>query len=478
MLITLECILLALQAVAAVRLALHSPIGTTSQSSNRLSKRSPVQLGSDIGQCFTMKVNVNGVGLSLRVDSDISDIIIPLPSSSNDVGLTPESISNGQPVTIKYKYSDYYGVIPTVAVTIPGTRITDTSLPILAVKKLSADSVGIGGTLKQGIFGFGYTSLSNHHSKTTAMDILYNNDVIPNNEVSLQLCPYDMTSESFINIGNTDVAAKCGTNGKSIAWVESPSDDRHTVNIKSVLVNDKQVDLPEEFQKRMENGRILYSTVETCFLYMSFPETIVKALVDAIADSDAITVKYNVYRIDFLNRQDFNDIFWRHHLMPEAIMFIKWNKLPTLTITMFAETPVTDENRDSIVTIKLGPRDYIQKVDFKNLVFAVKADSNDHAVLGASFMSRLGLTFDRQNARIGFGPGCGCEVLTDGYPIISDHYRVLWSPSQLPEQPSTSGSSGTFIRRRKPTTTTDQVVLPENTHHTVKSHTTTHDKLD
>ncbi|KAL5031816.1 hypothetical protein RTP6_7697 [Batrachochytrium dendrobatidis] len=310
------------------------------------------------------------------------------------------------------------------------------------------------------------------------MDILYNNDVIPNNEVSLQLCPYDMTSESFINIGNTDVAAKCGTNGKSIAWVESPSDDRHTVNIKSVLINDKQVDLPEEFQKRMENGRILYSTVETCFLYMSFPETIVKALVDAIADSDAITVKYNVYRIDFLNRQDFNDIFWRHHLMPEAIMFIKWNKLPTLTITMFAETPVTDENRDSIVTIKLGPRDYIQKVDFKNLVFAVKADSNDHAVLGASFMSRLGLTFDRQNARIGFGPGCGCEVLTDGYPIISDHYRVLWSPSQLPEQPSGSGSSGTFIRRRKPTTTTDQVVVPENTHHTVKSHTTTHDKLD
>ncbi|KAJ8324957.1 hypothetical protein O5D80_006477 [Batrachochytrium dendrobatidis] len=126
------------------------------------------------------------------------------------------------------------------------------------------------------------------------MDTLYNNDVIPNNEVSLQLCPYDMTSESFINIGNTDVTAKCGTNGKSVAWVQSPSNDQHTVNIKSILVNDKQVDLPDEFQKKVENGRTLYSTMETCFLYMRFPETVVKALVDAILDSDAITVK-NMY---------------------------------------------------------------------------------------------------------------------------------------------------------------------------------------
>ncbi|EGF76240.1 hypothetical protein BATDEDRAFT_92902 [Batrachochytrium dendrobatidis JAM81] len=64
MLIILECVILALQAVAAVRLALESPIGTTSPSNNRLSKRSPVELGGDIKKCYTIKSNVDGVNVN------------------------------------------------------------------------------------------------------------------------------------------------------------------------------------------------------------------------------------------------------------------------------------------------------------------------------------------------------------------------------------------------------------------------------
>ena len=66
MLITLECVLLALQAVAAVRLALDSPTGIASQSSNRLSKRSPVQLnGGNVRKCFRIKLNANGVDVCI-----------------------------------------------------------------------------------------------------------------------------------------------------------------------------------------------------------------------------------------------------------------------------------------------------------------------------------------------------------------------------------------------------------------------------
>ncbi|EGF77927.1 hypothetical protein BATDEDRAFT_27286 [Batrachochytrium dendrobatidis JAM81] len=361
MLITLECILLALQTVSAVRLALESPIGTTSQSNNRLSKRSPVVLDGDITKCYTIKVNVDGVNLGLQVDSSMADIVVPLPSSSNDVGLTPQHTPSGEPVTIDYKGEEYNGVTSTADVTIPGTRITDIDLPVIAV--------GIDSMLN-GVFGFGNSLLSNHHPQTTAMDALYNGGIIPNNEVSLQLCPYEMTSNSFINIGNTDVTAKCGTDGTSVAWVKSPSDDQFTVNIKSILVNDEPVELPEEFQKTiMENGRTLYSSVETCFLYMRFPEVVVAALVDAILDS---------VRFD----------------------------------------------------IEVGP--------------------NDNAILGIPFMAQLGLTFDRAHKRIGFGPGCGCEVATSKYPTISNGYRVLWPSShvRLPEQPSTSGSDGTSTLRR------------------------------
>ncbi|EGF80256.1 hypothetical protein BATDEDRAFT_25148 [Batrachochytrium dendrobatidis JAM81] len=477
MLITLECILIALQAVAAVRLALHPPSGITSQSNNRLSKRSPVELSGDIGQCFTMKFNVNGINLNLRVDSDVSDVIIPLPSSINAVGLAPQSISSGNPVTIKYKLKEYNGFSSTATVTIPGTRITGVNLPVIEIEKQSASLVGIDGTLEQGVFGFGYSLLSKHHTSVPAIDALYNDGVIPNNEIGIQLCPYDMLQESFINIGNTDITAKCGTNGKSVAWVQSQSDGYFSVNIKSILVNGKRVDLPAEFQKKVENGHALYSYLHTCLTYMHFPKTVVTALVDAIVGSGAITIK----RIKLKRKlypEEIDDVFLENSLMSQSDYNIDWSKLPSFTIVMFAETPVTDDNRNSVVTITLGPRDYIQKINSEDFVFAVGVGPNDYAVLGASFMTRLGLTFDRAHKRIGFGPGCGCEVSTDGYPTISDHYQVLWPSSQLPKQPSTSGSDGTFIRRRKPTTTTNQVAVPENTHHTVNSRKQTLNKLE
>ncbi|EGF79363.1 hypothetical protein BATDEDRAFT_26088 [Batrachochytrium dendrobatidis JAM81] len=379
----------------------------------------------------------------------MSDTIVPLSSSSNDVGLAPQHTPSGEPVTIGYKGKQYNGVTSTTTVTIPGTSITDINLPVISVEKQSADSVGINPNF-DGVFGFAYSSLSKHHPQTTAMDILYNHDVIPNNEIGLQLCPYEMTSNSFINIGNTDITAKCGTDGTSIAWVDSPSDDQFTVNIKSILVNDEPVDLPEEFQKTiMENGRTLYSSVETCFLHMRFPEVVVSTLVNAILDSGAITVNINIFS-DKLGKVMVKKIFSQNYAMLESGFDIDWGKLPTLSITMHAQTPVTDANRNSVVTIKLGSKDYIQRVDSERFRFAIKAGSNDNAILGIPFMAQLGLTFDLQNKRIGFAPGCGCEVSTSKYPTISNGYRVLWSPSQLPEQPSTSGSSGTFIRRRKP----------------------------
>ncbi|OAJ39358.1 hypothetical protein BDEG_23211 [Batrachochytrium dendrobatidis JEL423] len=430
MLITLECVILALQTVAAVRLALDSPSGITSQSSNRLSKRSPVELGRDADQCFTIKSNVNGVNLNLLVESEAPGIIVPLPSSSDDVGLAIQSISSGEPFIIKYRDKQYKGVTSTAAVTIPGTGITDIKLPVIAVEKQSADSVGIDPEF-DGIFGFAYSSLSKYHTSVPAMDVLYNGNTIPNNEIGIQLCPYDMISNSFINIGNTDITAKCGTDGRSVAWVNSPSDDRHTVNIKNILVNGKQVDLPVEFQKKEENGRTLYSVIQTCCTFMHFPRTVVTALSKRK-----------------LNKEEIKRIFWEHHAMPRSNFHIDWSKLPSFTIVMFAQTPVTDDNSNSVVKITLGSKDYMQKIDSEKFVFAVTAGPNDYAVLGISFMTRLAVTFDLQNKRIGFAPGCGCEVATDGYPTISNGDQVLWSPSQLPEQPSTSGLGRTSTLRR------------------------------
>ncbi|KAJ8324242.1 hypothetical protein O5D80_007437 [Batrachochytrium dendrobatidis] len=366
MLITLECVILALQAVAAVRVSLDSPVGITSQSNSRLSKRSPVQLDGDITKCYTMKFNLYGVDLGLLVDSTMSDTIVPLPSSRNSLGSNILGITSGKLVTIKYKGKEYRGFSSTAAVTIPGTAIIDINLPVVAVKKQSPDLVGINPEF-DGVFGFGHPYLLNRHSRITAMDVLYTNNVIPNNEVSIQLCQYGMRSKSFINIGNTEITAKCGTDGNSVAWVNSPSNDHHTVNIKSILVNGKRVDLPAEFQKKVEHGHILYSIVETCSTFMYFPQTVVTALVNAIVDSGAIIVKKTKSeRKHKLSPKEIDDIFWKLHLMLESGFHIDWKNLPTFTIVMYAQTPVTDENSNSVVAIKLGPRDYLQKVDSKH----------------------------------------------------------------------------------------------------------------
>ncbi|KAK6091880.1 hypothetical protein MT418_8492 [Batrachochytrium dendrobatidis] len=447
MLITLECVILALQAVAAVQIQLHPPSGIASPSNNRLSKRSPVELDGDIRKCFTIRSNVNGVNLNLQVDSGMSDIIVPLPSSSNNIGLAIQSVSSGEPVTINYKGKEYRGISSKAVVTIPGTAITDSKLPVLAVKKLSPDLVGINPNF-DGVFGIGYPLLSKHHPPISAIDVLYNKDVIPNTEIGIQLCPYGMTSNSFINIGNTDITEKCGTNGRSVAWVDSPSDGYFSVNIKSILINGEQVDLPAEFQKRiLENGYALYSRVETCFTYMQFPERVVATLIDVILDSGAIIFKKKKLS-DKLNKEMVKRKLRKNRSIFKSNYNIDWSKLPSFTIVMFAQTPVTDDNHDSVVKITLGSKDYIQRVDSKNFRFTVTAGSSDYAVLGISFMTRLAVTLDRAHKRIGFAPGCGCEAVTDGYPTISNNDQVLWSPSQLPEQPSTSSSSGRSGLRR------------------------------
>ncbi|KAJ8327834.1 hypothetical protein O5D80_003233 [Batrachochytrium dendrobatidis] len=441
MLITLECVILALQAVAAVRVSLESPFESASQSINRLSKRSPVELDGDISRCFRIKLYANGINLGLQVNSITSDIIIPLSSSSNDLGLAIQNTPGGQPVTIKYKGKEYNGITSTADVTIMSTEITGVNLPVIEIEKESTDLVGIVEDF-DGVLGIGYLPLSDYYPPVTAMDVLYNGGFISNNEVGLQLCPYEMLQESFINIGNTEITPKCGTDGKSLIWVNSPSDEHHAVNIKSILVNGKPVDLPEEFQQVVENGRILYSTIHTCYMYIRFPERVVNVLINSILDNSAITIKKTMLRDDRLDRKKIKKKLQKNRLMPKSNYNIDWDKMPSLSIVMFSQNPVTDENRNSLVTIRLGPRDYMQTYNFKNFRFTVTAGSNDRATLGIPFMTRLLLTFDRQNKRTGFGPGCGCETMADGYPIILNGDRVLWPLTQLPEQPSTSSSDG------------------------------------
>ncbi|KAJ8330024.1 hypothetical protein O5D80_001602 [Batrachochytrium dendrobatidis] len=376
----------------------------------------------------------------------MSDTIVPLPSSSSDVSLTPQHTPNGEPVTINYRDKEYNGFSSDAAVTIPGTSITDINLPVIAVERQSASLVGISPEF-DGVFGFAYSSLSKHHPPITAMDILYNNGNIPNNEIGLQLCPYDILHESFINIGNTDVTAKCGTDGKSVAWVQSPTNDQFTINIKSILINDEQVELPAEFQKRVEDGHTLYSFIQTCSAYMYLPKTVVATLINDILDSGAIRVKGILFR-NKLGKIMLKSILQGNYIMPKSEFKIKWEKLPSLSIVMFAQNPVTVNNYNSVVKIKLGPRDYIQKTDSDEFLFTVTAGPNNNAALGIPFMTRLEVTFDRAHKRIGFGAGCGCEVMADGYPTISNGYQVLWPLTQLPEQPSTSSSDGRSTLRR------------------------------
>ncbi|KAK5673537.1 hypothetical protein QVD99_000978 [Batrachochytrium dendrobatidis] len=422
MLITLQYFLTVMQMVAAIKVRLHSS-DTSGESSNRLSKRSPVQLQGDISSCYRMKFNIAGVDLDLKVDSRISDSIVPLPNLNNYQGPTLSYPEHADAVTLKYDggaSAKGHGFLTTVS--IPETTISIKSAPVVGISEQSENPVIIDGNPNQGVFSFAYPSIAMYHAKPpTIMDAIYESGAVPNNEVAMELCPYGLSEKSYIDIGNTETDPKCDTDGQPVIWVQSPSRDRFTVNIKEIRIDNKARGLPSEFQvKESEDIWHPYSFISTCSKYISLPRKIVDKLIRAIGKSGAFKPK--------LTKDDIKKFFEKKQIIKVPDHIIDWKKLPKLSFVMYTETSKTGKASRSSVEITLGGRDYIQQVGAGEYQFFVDVGRNKRVVLGTPFMLRMRVVFDRTNQRIGFGPGCGCENSADGYPIISSNSQVLWSP--------------------------------------------------
>ncbi|OAJ36400.1 hypothetical protein BDEG_20578 [Batrachochytrium dendrobatidis JEL423] len=421
MFIAFQYFLLTLQLVDAIQVPLYPP-KLSSRPNNRLSKRSPIKLKGDVFHCFRMEISVNGVNLKMMVDSGSFDTIVPFSTLNNYNG--PSLTYTMHETSIFGSYDgvtawEGHGFLATVR--IQKTSIIVKNAPVIGIFKQSTDSPLIDGNIEQGILGLAYPSLAEYKATPpTVMDALYDSKAISNNEVGLHLCPYELSKKSYIDIGNTNLAPKCGTNGNPITWIYSPTQDYFTVDIKSILINGNPVTLPNEFQVKTPGDKMHpFSIIDTCTTTMDLPHEVVAILIDEIVGSDAFEPKLDDHTALIF--------FWERYIIKKSHYTINWKKLPVLSFVM--STGVSNSESDSsIVKITLGPKDYIQKISSTKYLFSVSAGSNKNAVLGTSFMARLKFVLDREHVRIGLGPGCGCEKSKDGYPTIEDENKVLWSP--------------------------------------------------
>ncbi|EGF82009.1 hypothetical protein BATDEDRAFT_87177 [Batrachochytrium dendrobatidis JAM81] len=422
----LRLILFLLQEVAAIQIPLLYPSTSHIQSNNRLSKRSPVELDGAVTKCFIMKLNVNGVDLNFIVDSGSSNSIVPLLGLNHYNGPVLKYVPTTEDV-LSDSYFDgsfWKGVSFTATVSIPKTSISTTDAPVIGIYQQSTRSLVLNDQWNHGILGIAYPSLT--HSKITSgatiIDSFYTSGSIKKNEVAFELCSYELSKQSYIDIGNTGTVSKCGTDGSPVVWVETPILNFLTVNIKSIWINHQKVQLPSTFQYNPSGGITLFSFIDTCAAKILLPRILVMELVNEMIKSRAFQPRPNLQELKLFYFQDYT--------MKLKEFTIDWKKLPTISFLMSTGTAALQKNPSSIVNITLGPKDYLQKAGPKEYVFAVGIGSDQNAILGISFMTRLRIVLDRKNGLVGFGPGCGCEATTDGYPVIANEHGELWHPSR------------------------------------------------
>ncbi|OAJ45155.1 hypothetical protein BDEG_28316 [Batrachochytrium dendrobatidis JEL423] len=417
--VMLRYILLSFQVVTAVRVSLLDSEQSSAQLNGRLSKRSPLPLNGDASKCFQMKIQANGINLNVLVDSATSDLIVPLSTLNNYRGPTLPDTKRGEPVSGSYGSGATwkgYGFLATV--NIPDTGIIATNSPTVGIYQQSIEPTVISGEPRQGVFGFAYPSLSYYHtSPESVMDAWYKSKTILKNQVATQLCPYGLSEKSYIDIGNTDSTKKCGTNGESVAWVYSPSLDFFTVSIRNILVNDRPVTLPVAF-KENEFQQNSFSYIDTCSRSIRLPHLVLDGLIGAITASRAFQPP--------LTTMETLAFFWQRDVIDTLKYTIDWKKLPTLSFVLDTGVPKKKKGSYSTVKITLGPKDYLQQIGPNQYLFSVGFGSETSITLGIPFMTRLKVVFDREGGRIGFGPGCGCDTPTDGYPTIMNERKVLW----------------------------------------------------
>ncbi|KAH6582174.1 hypothetical protein BASA60_002081 [Batrachochytrium salamandrivorans] len=129
-------------------------------------------------------------------------------------------------------------------------------------------------------------------------------------------------------------------------------------------------------------------------------------------------------------------------------------------------------SKNATFRITLGPKQYIQPDDNGYYSMIIKPGGDLNAILGVPFFTNLNVVLDRDQGRVGFSLGCGCDTATDSYPTIQNALGVSWSSGQSASNPSYPTKTSTSIPTPTPTLSTEDCpYFPTSTPKTTASET-------
>lgn len=306
-------------------------------------------------------------------------------------------------------------------ITLAGTTISATA-PVALMTKQSTSPQFADGVNYDGLIGIGFPDLAvTQTAPQTIVDAFYMNGAIIKNEIAFHGCPYSLSNQSWMDIGNETPYSACGD--FSVA-VQLPEASYFTLDVTDISVGPKSISFSSSWQKNH------YTILDSCTSNILLPKNALSELKSQIKNSGGLS--YRLQNSNYLS-------LWLDGSVKLRLLDsdLTWSKLPTLNFTMASGMTVYKE-----VSLVLGPRQYIQPDSDGYYIFMV-ADlgSDDFAIMGLPFYTAYHIVMDRTNNLVKFQPGCGCESLLDRYPeIFTDGISNKCSPT-ITTNSTTNGTS-------------------------------------
>ncbi|TPX37460.1 hypothetical protein SmJEL517_g00767 [Synchytrium microbalum] len=386
-------------------------------------------MGGGIKTCYLINLSIQGKTFNVEVDSGSSNLILPTTnlagfttsSSAPTWSTTGQTLLQAQSVSQSFaEGSSWTGYIYQDTVTLYGTSISAAS-PLIAVTSQSQNPKVMDGTTgSTGLLGIAYRSLSSYQpSSATSPSTVFEALVAQNpgtvsNTIAFRACPYVYSGSSAMDIGGTNDALTCSSSGV-VGWANTPYQAWYTIQVLGIAVNGQFTTLPAAFQTSNAYGQ--WSIVDTCTSLIYLTTNAWKTLALAVLSSNAIP------GLSGYGNDQTNPFFnYQIGIRASAGSSINWAALPSLTIDMVM-------NSTSVVTVTIFGHQYIQLDPVNGYVFTVlpQSTSVNYINLGASWLNSVYTVFDRDNSRIGFAPGCGCDKANSSHPAAFVGVRAVSS---------------------------------------------------
>jgi hypothetical protein len=377
------------------------------------------------------------------IDTGSSDTVLPMTGLNNFPGPTIDFTPASKQQTETSYYGDgsnWTGYETRLNMTFGNS----TGLaPVFLMNMQSTNPLFSNGIEYDGLMGFAYPVLSKATTEPrTVMDAFYQSKVFQKNQVAFHGCPYDRVQHAWMDIGNETPFNGCGDVPVTISLSE-----KFYINIELQKVHVNNV----PFNVSTSSLRIL----DSCSSIIFMDPTIVTNLKKQIYMSGGLA--------NWFNTSTYRDSFFDAARMINVPSdTFDYNLLPSITFD------ILDPKTEGVLSLVLGPRQYLQRDLNDYYYFLVKA-SGTMSILGLPFFSAYHILLDREEGTLTFRQGCLCNS-TDGYPKILMSTGSIASASQSVIATSTTNTIAIISNQTPastPPSTTTTITPPPNSAATI-----------